>query len=248
MKNRIIIGVGLFVAFIVLAILDIFLINFVLFAIMLGLAFNESLKLYNIDFKQLYIVPLAFFCLLPFLGKGLESPFKIICLNLVVIASFLAYFKSSNLKLLLPFIYPTAPIFLMFGLYQYFGINVLFWLIFTVIATDSGAYFVGKMIGERPFSPSSPNKTLEGVVGGFVLGSVLGSIFAFIFVDVGFDVALLASVLISLFGIFGDLFESYLKRLAGTKDTSNLLGEHGGILDRIDGYLFGAFAVYLVIA
>lgn len=247
MLNRIITGVSLFVAFLLVAYLDNIWLNFALFVALVAVAFLESLKLYGIENKLLVVIPLAFFTLLPFLD-GLNDVFKVISLNLIVVASVLAFVKSDDIKIILPFIYPIAPIFLMFALYRNFGMSCLFWLIFSVVASDSGAYFVGKFLGKHKFSNSSPNKTIEGVAGGFILGSILGSIFAFIFVDIDAILIVLCSILISLFGVFGDLFESYLKRRVDLKDTSNILGEQGGILDRIDGYLFGAVAMFLVLA
>ena len=137
--------------------------------------------------------------------------------------------------------------FILFAIYQSYGIAALFWLIFSVVASDSGAYFIGKFFGKRNFSASSPNKTLEGVVGGFVIGSVFGVAAGLFLMDIDFLIVILCSVSVVIFGIFGDLFESYLKRLAGVKDSGVILGEQGGLLDRMDGYLFGVLAMYMVL-
>lgn len=247
MKNRIIIGVLLFVGLVLIAWWDFAPLNFVLFAFILAMAFYESLQLFDIDYKALCVIPLVFFTFLPF-TNDFNDLFKIILLNISLVAGVLAYTKSTNLKFILPFIYPTIPIFIMFGLYYNFGMDYLIWLILTVVASDSGAYFVGKAIGKTPFSPSSPNKTLEGLAGGFIISIIIGSVFAMIFTDISFFIIITTTILVSLFGIFGDLFESYLKRLSGVKDTSSLLGEQGGIMDRIDGYLFGSIAMFLVLA
>ena len=246
MRNRIMVGIALFVAFLVIAVLDIFWLNFIIFGAILALAVLESLNLYNLKQKSIVVIAVVFFALLPFVG-GIQDVFKIIILNLVVVASVLAYSKNENLKLILPFIYPVAPIFILFAIYQSYGVSALFWLIFTIIASDSGAYFVGKFFGKRSFSPSSPNKTLEGVCGGLIIGIIFGIVSGLILMDIAFIIVVLCSVGVVIFGIFGDLFESYLKRLAGVKDSGALLGEQGGILDRIDGYLFGVLAMYMVL-
>ena len=65
--------------------------------------------------------------------------------------------------------------------------------------------------------------------------------------DMIFVIMVLCSLSVVIFSIFGDLFESYLKRLAGVKDSGVILGEQGGILDRMDGYLFGVLAMYMVL-
>ena len=112
----------------------------------------------------------------------------------------------------------------------------LLWLLIAVAVTDIGAYFVGKSIGKTPFCPTSPKKTMEGVVGGVLIATVTATFVGTTIVDI--EKALLISLLASLASVFGDLFESSLKRQAGVKDSGTILPGHGGVLDRIDGYLF----------
>jgi phosphatidate cytidylyltransferase len=112
---------------------------------------------------------------------------------------------------------------------------------------DTGAYLGGRLFGRRPLAPRiSPNKTVEGLVIGMAC-AVLGVWFAGRYQDwlpgahalvLGLGVAVLAPV--------GDLFESFVKRQAGAKDTGSLLGAHGGVLDRLDAVLFTAVAGYYI--
>jgi phosphatidate cytidylyltransferase len=112
---------------------------------------------------------------------------------------------------------------------------------------DTGAYLGGRMFGTRPLAPRlSPNKTVEGLGIG-MLAAVLGVWFAGRYQDwlpgthalvLGLGVALAAPV--------GDLFESFIKREAGTKDTGRLFGAHGGALDRLDAVLFTAVVGYYI--
>ena len=121
----------------------------------------------------------------------------------------------------------------------------LLWLLVIVAGADIGAYFTGKRIGQTTFCQTSPNKTLEGVAGGIVVATVLGVIFS---ID---EVSLLSAIIISAFvavsSVFGDLFESYLKREANVKDSGDILPGHGGILDRTDGYLFGGIIMLVLL-
>lgn len=121
-----------------------------------------------------------------------------------------------------------------------YGAEMLFYLLSLVWIADIGAYFSGKRFGRSKLAPSiSPGKTREGVVGGLV-GSLLWMLVVYQF-NAGWGIALLPFLLIgvvtSLASVFGDLFESVLKREAGVKDSSRLLPGHGGVLDRIDGVL-----------
>jgi len=112
-----------------------------------------------------------------------------------------------------------------------------------ISAGDTMAYFTGKAVGKRPLAPKlSPKKTIEGSIGGLI-----GSAAAVVAVSVGFQTdlgALPILVATALIGgaaaQIGDLFESLLKRTAGVKDSGSILPGHGGVLDRVDGILFGA--------
>jgi len=112
---------------------------------------------------------------------------------------------------------------------------------------DSGAYFGGRAIGRRRLAPRiSPNKTVEGLVIG-VLTAILGVWVAGWYMDwlAGWE-AVLLGLAIGLAAPVGDLFESYIKRDVGTKDTGRLFGAHGGALDRLDALLFTLVVAYYV--
>ncbi len=112
---------------------------------------------------------------------------------------------------------------------------------------DSAAYLGGRMFGRRPLAPRiSPNKTVEGLVIGMVL-AVAGVLFASFYQDwMHKGNALLLGLAVALAAPTGDLFESFVKREVGTKDTGTLFGPHGGALDRLDAVLFAAVAGYYV--
>ncbi|MEA2268948.1 MAG: phosphatidate cytidylyltransferase [Solirubrobacteraceae bacterium] len=112
---------------------------------------------------------------------------------------------------------------------------------------DTGAYAGGRMFGTRRLAPAiSPNKTVEGLLIGFVLG-VAGVWFAGLYADWLSGVqALILGAAVAAAAPVGDLFESYLKRDAGTKDTGRLFGAHGGALDRLDAVLFTAVVGFYV--
>jgi phosphatidate cytidylyltransferase len=104
---------------------------------------------------------------------------------------------------------------------------------------DTGAYVGGRMFGRRPLAPRiSPNKTVEGLAIGFV-AAVFGVWFSGIYEEwMTGTQALILGAAVAVAAPLGDLFESYLKRDAGTKDTGRLFGAHGGALDRLDAVLF----------
>jgi phosphatidate cytidylyltransferase len=109
-----------------------------------------------------------------------------------------------------------------------------------VWAADSGAYFAGRRLGRRKLAPTiSPNKTVEGAIGGLVAGVAVALAFgAFAGATVAQLPALaLVAVVAVLASIVGDLFESLLKRHVGAKDSGNVIPGHGGVLDRLDGVL-----------
>jgi phosphatidate cytidylyltransferase len=118
------------------------------------------------------------------------------------------------------------------------GNRWLFVALAIVWCADSGAYFVGRHYGKRKLSPRiSPNKTVEGLLGGLVAGVVVALAFA-MWAGASvtqLPVVALAAVVAVGFSVIGDLFESLLKRHVGAKDSGDIIPGHGGILDRIDG-------------
>ncbi len=112
---------------------------------------------------------------------------------------------------------------------------------------DSAAYLGGRAFGRRPLAPRiSPNKTLEGLAIGIVV-AILATWCAGLYQDwLSGPQALLLGLAVAVTAPLGDLFESFLKRDAGTKDTGTLFGAHGGALDRLDAVLFTAVAGYYV--
>jgi phosphatidate cytidylyltransferase len=153
--------------------------------------------------------------------------------------------EESTSKSIMPILYPTLPMLFMLSLLKDYGITALVWLVLIVAVCDVGAYFTGRAIGRTPFSPASPNKTFEGVVGGVLIATAVGAIAGVSFLTI--FKAIIISFLVAVASIFGDLFESSLKRNAGVKDSGNILPGHGGVLDRLDGHLFGAVVMVLIL-
>lgn len=113
--------------------------------------------------------------------------------------------------------------------------------------SDSGAYFAGHLFGRRLLFPSlSPNKTVEGSLGGLLLTILIVGFVSYQFLDFSLAKAAVIGAGVSLFSQSGDLFESMLKRILDVKDLGHFLPGHGGILDRIDSLLFTAPAVYYI--
>jgi len=238
-KERIVTGVGLIVVLSIILAIN----NFYLIWAILGISYIIGLwevnKLFGIEEKvltiSLGIVTWLFTLNIPHIVLISFIP-------AIIMASFKAY-KNEDMKSVLPFLYPTISMVIFLALYKEFGILSIVWLIIVVAFTDTFAYFSGKYLGKTKFSPTSPNKTLEGVAGGIIAGTIFGSVAGLYFN--GFMYALVLSFLVSFFSVFGDLFESYLKRRADVKDSGNIFPGHGGILDRLDGYLFGVVILYV---
>ncbi|MEA1880524.1 MAG: phosphatidate cytidylyltransferase [Campylobacterota bacterium] len=233
-QERILTGVGLLAIVGLIGWIDNFFTMWVFLGIIYIFAFYEAMKLFKLSSSGAYV----WATLLWLVAYFYPNPDDLFFLMAIIFASSLAYFHNFDKRLILPFLYPASGIFFFLILYSYFGIEAMAWLLVTVALTDTGAYFVGKSIGKTKFSDTSPNKTLEGVIGGVLIASIVGTYIGLFVVD--FWIALIVTVATSISSIFGDLFESYLKREAGVKDSGDLLPGHGGILDRIDGYLFAA--------
>jgi phosphatidate cytidylyltransferase len=130
------------------------------------------------------------------------------------------------------------------------GFWALIAVMFTVFAADTAAFFVGRSIGRRKMAPAiSPAKTWEGLIAGIAVAMLVAFLILYNDRD-GFltiPEMLLFGAAVAIAGVFGDLFESALKRDLEFKDSGRLLGGHGGMLDRIDAMLWAGPAAYFVI-
>jgi len=127
--------------------------------------------------------------------------------------------------------------------------NMILMIIISIWINDTMAYIVGSIIGKRPLSKISPKKTWEGTIGGMILSVVVVGLIAFFVLNSGAITSyiMLLAAIACVAGTFGDLLESKLKRMAGVKDSGNIMPGHGGFLDRFDSLLLAIPAVWLYV-
>lgn len=193
-------------------------------------------------------------------GSGYGALAFLVFLALIVVTNVIFWYtegkKTSLIAEILPVLYPSLlviPILLLNGSNRgYRGFVLLIDLFVIPACSDTAAYFIGSKIGGKKLCPKiSPKKTVSGAVGG-TLGGIIGSILVCVifrpYTDAIFPILLftLIGFVGSILTVFGDLFESYIKRRVGIKDMGNILPGHGGVSDRIDGLLFLAPFIFLV--
>jgi phosphatidate cytidylyltransferase len=182
--------------------------------------------------------------------------FLVLALNLLILSVFvLARFPSDPQvfntisKQVLGIVYIPVSLSLLVFLKELEGGPLwIIWLLIVIFANDTGAFYTGTFFGKHKLAPNiSPNKTIEGSMGGIATAMVLGGIFSLVFFD-SFHLVLLTipcSFLVAVAGQIGDLFESAMKRAANIKDSGRILPGHGGMLDRIDGLLLAVPVLYV---
>jgi len=128
------------------------------------------------------------------------------------------------------------------------GLMTLLFLFAVVWATDIFAYFTGRALGGPKLAPKiSPSKTWSGAIGGALCAVIAGTVIAAISGSVYGTSVVSVALLLSVASQFGDLFESWVKRKFGRKDSSHIIPGHGGVMDRVDGLVIAAMALYVTI-
>jgi phosphatidate cytidylyltransferase len=155
------------------------------------------------------------------------------------------YLLSS--KLLFFFFYVgVLPSFLMRVLFLDQGVVWFTLSLVMVFLADSFAFFSGSLLGKtKLWKNISPTKSFEGAIGALLGALVGGAVASFFLTEVSIVALLVLSLVVGVFSLHGDLWESLLKRFASRKDSGSLLPGHGGVLDRIDGVLFAGPVIYL---
>lgn len=127
------------------------------------------------------------------------------------------------------------------------GITAGWYLGITIAFNDTGAYFVGRVVGGEKLAPTiSPGKTRSGAIGGLLIGTLAGTLFWIIFTPSPWWIGLLFSFALGVVGQAGDLAESAVKRLFRIKDSGDIIPGHGGFMDRLDSVTFGVLLFFAI--
>lgn len=235
-----------------------FLFSFLLIAVS-GIGFYEWQKITNIkhySLERAKNIPFLFIPVLYFFSfyspschilAAMLSAGAILFVLLKGFDSTESHFKGS-VYILTGFLYTSFFLSFASRIMIEIGPKGLFFLLITVFASDTGAFYAGRKFGKNKLMENvSPKKTIEGFAGGFVL-SVFAAILCKIifFEELLFFNALLCGIAAGALVPLGDLFESMTKRVFNVKDSGNILPGHGGILDRIDGLLFAVPVFYIL--
>lgn len=174
-----------------------------------------------------------------------------LALGLIFGAFFFVAIVTRNSKLAWGQVYVGLPVLALLLLREHpQGFAATLWTMAMVWVCDSGAYFAGRAIGGPKLAPDiSPNKTWAGFIGGLIASIGFSAAFAWLAPGsaIGWWLVAVAPI-VAVASQVGDLYESHLKRVAGVKDSGNLLPGHGGVLDRLDGLVFAAPVAVLFFA
>ena len=166
--------------------------------------------------------------------------FKILICKIFIIDNFFNTFIKFLMSTI-GLIYIIFFSFLMFSAFSNYEDKILFlFSISLCIASDLGGILFGKFFKGKKLTKISPNKTISGVFGSYIISFLFMTIYLLLFNNFETVFLIIITFIVSTISQLGDLLISYLKRKAKVKNTSNLLPGHGGILDRVDGIIFGA--------
>ena len=186
--------------------------------------------------------------LLTGLKIGISLISTVVLLFLVSFSIYCLVIKQADkiTKFLICSLFIVIPCTLFLWLRETKELIILFWILSCVIATDIGAYVVGKIIGGAKLAPKiSPNKTWSGLFGGVTASAFTGLGFSVFWMEKHFKFVCL-SLLIAIVAQMGDLLESRFKRKYSLKETSNIIPGHGGIMDRLDGHMAAVTFIALI--
>lgn len=206
------------------------IITYIFSSILILFKVSGNSFLLSIDFKFLIFLLLVYLSLLVFINKqenySYKDAFYLIGIVLFVGISFNNFIHIRNIS-----------------------IYLLIYLFLITITTDTFALLIGKKFGKNKLAPLiSPNKTIEGFIGGSIIGTILASLF-YVFIIKDYKSIILIvfiTLILSLVGQLGDLIKSSIKRSAKIKDFSNLIPGHGGVIDRLDSIIFVIMTYILI--
>lgn len=204
----------------------------------------------NVEIKPIYTVGILATILIYIsnLTSTIDLDFVMAITVLILMIIFLFQQNYSLQDIALTFLSIVYIPFLLFHIYYLEGTYYI-WLVFIIgFGTDTFAYIIGSLFGKHKlYEKVSPNKSIEGAIGGILGSTILVVIFALVFNLSPIFHLIIISIIASIFSQMGDLVASKIKRFAKLKDYGKLMLGHGGIMDRFDSIIFAAPVIYYLI-
>lgn len=187
-------------------------------------------------------------------GRVILLNYSLVVISLLVLLTSMLVYNDSKRYSIEDVFYSLGSIILLstafslFSIIRRSGLNYMIYLLLITIMTDTFAYFIGRAFGKKKLMPLvSPNKTVEGFIGGLIFGTAIASMFYIFVIDSSRILPIiLLTFILSIMGQVGDLVFSSIKRHYKIKDFSNIMPGHGGILDRLDSIIFVLFT-YIIL-
>ncbi|MDR4893430.1 MULTISPECIES: phosphatidate cytidylyltransferase [unclassified Chryseobacterium] len=205
--------------------------------------FSRMFKIYDSPLAPSIFISVLQFFLLYFLNTDVYLLYSFLITILIVCRSVL---KGSSVKqiygisialLICLIAFPN----LLWIRNRFDGLNAIIFIVVVTELNDVFQYLMGKFFGKHKITPQiSPNKTLEGLIGGIFITIILSNILGHFLLTTNMVTNSILGLVLGISGFFGDIFMSYVKRKTGVKDTGSLLPGHGGLLDRMDSLVFNA--------
>ena len=211
---------------------------------------KELYSLFKIKVKSISFLLNCLFIYISFIFIYYNFYFLVLITTLFGVTLNILLSKNKYFIPTLSYFYLAIPFYILIYLNNHYegGKLIILWTLIIVWSSDTSAYILGTLIKGKKLIPSiSPNKTWSGFISSLIIASLASVIFSKFFLKTDFIYSLIIGIIISFFTTIGDLFESYLKRINNKKDTSKLIPGHGGLLDRLDGFLFAIVVMYIFI-
>ncbi len=245
----------LYTSILVASILSSELVFIILFYLLSLVCLIEMQKLLRLKSYALYLLQAILFYLFSFLKFNQDATILLLIItifvnlflvkDLIIVKKIPVFEKKKYIIIIFYLISSTIFLTLIPTIEGIFIPNLVIGIFLLIWSNDTFAFLVGKNFGKHKlYEKISPNKTIEGFLGGFVFSCVMGAIIWYYSRFLTLPIWLGMAVILSIFGTLGDLIQSKFKRQAGVKDSGRLMPGHGGLFDRLDSIIFASPFVY----